>query len=193
MAPYFTQHPIGALLFAVTVAAWVLPELWVRFRPAPDRVDRDRGTLWVFSGCLAAAWLVTAAASRLPLGAIAGQPIPFVIGLVVAWAGLVLRWSAFRALGRHFTVRVTTAADQHVVTAGPYRALRHPGYTGLELFLVGAALQFGNWIGVAAMLVLPMVGLVVRITVEERALEEALGEQYREFEATRKRMIPYVW
>jgi len=34
---------------------------------------------------------------------------------------------------------------------------------------------------------------VYRIGVEERALEAALGDRYREYAATRKRLIPYVW
>jgi protein-S-isoprenylcysteine O-methyltransferase Ste14 len=32
-----------------------------------------------------------------------------------------------------------------------------------------------------------------RIRVEERALEQSLGEPYIEFERTRKRLIPFVW
>ncbi len=34
---------------------------------------------------------------------------------------------------------------------------------------------------------------VPRIRVEERALEESLGEPYLELERTRKRLIPGVW
>jgi protein-S-isoprenylcysteine O-methyltransferase Ste14 len=36
-------------------------------------------------------------------------------------------------------------------------------------------------------------GLVVRIRVEERALETDLGQAYRSYAATRKRLIPYIW
>jgi protein-S-isoprenylcysteine O-methyltransferase Ste14 len=34
---------------------------------------------------------------------------------------------------------------------------------------------------------------VPRIRVEERALEEELGDDYREFERTRRRLIPGIW
>ena len=34
------------------------------------------------------------------------------------------------ALGQYFTFTVNVSADQDIVTRGPYRVLRHPGYTG---------------------------------------------------------------
>jgi protein-S-isoprenylcysteine O-methyltransferase Ste14 len=121
------------------------------------------------------------------------EPSTFVAGLAVAWAGIGLRLWSFRTLGRYFTFRVQTRADQPVISSGPYRLVRHPGYGGLELALLGFGLMLGTWIGVLAMAVLPMMGLWYRIRVEERALVAALGEPYRAFAATRKKMIPFVW
>ena len=59
--------------------------------------------------------------------------------------------------------------------------------------MIGIALFYGNWPGLVAMIILPMIGLVNRIHVEEQALEDNLGPSYREFEATHKRMVPFVW
>jgi protein-S-isoprenylcysteine O-methyltransferase Ste14 len=41
--------------------------------------------------------------------------------------------------------------------------------------------------------VLPVIGFVVRIRFEERVLAAGLGEPYRRFAASRKRLIPGVW
>jgi protein-S-isoprenylcysteine O-methyltransferase Ste14 len=71
--------------------------------------------------------------------------------------------------------------------------LRDPGYSALLLILVGVSLLYGTWIGLAAMLIVPTAGLVVRIRVEERALETDLGQAYRSYAASRKRLIPYIW
>jgi protein-S-isoprenylcysteine O-methyltransferase Ste14 len=38
--------------------------------------------------------------------------------------------------------------------------------------------------------IVPTIGLVVRIRVEERALLESLGEPYRRFAASRARLVP---
>jgi protein-S-isoprenylcysteine O-methyltransferase Ste14 len=80
-----------------------------------------------------------------------------------------------------------------VISSGPYHLLRHPGYTGAELEFLGLGFLYGNWAGVAALAVLPMIGLIYRIRVEEDALDAALGERYRTYASSRKRMIPFVW
>jgi protein-S-isoprenylcysteine O-methyltransferase Ste14 len=53
--------------------------------------------------------------------------------------------------------------------------------------------MYGDWVGVAALAVIPTAGLVVRIRVEDDALTAALGDAYGEFARARKRLIPYVW
>jgi protein-S-isoprenylcysteine O-methyltransferase Ste14 len=116
-----------------------------------------------------------------------------VIGVVVAWLGLFLRWWSFRTLGRYFTLVLRTSADQAVVDRGPYRVLRHPSYTGLLMVVIGCALMIGNWVGVLACSAWVGGALVYRIRVEERALSQALGERYRDFAATRARLVPFVW
>ena len=40
---------------------------------------------------------------------------------------------------------------------------------------------------------LPAVGLLVRIRSEERALPAGLGEDYRRFAETRRRLFPGIW
>jgi protein-S-isoprenylcysteine O-methyltransferase Ste14 len=37
--------------------------------------------------------------------------------------------------------------DQRVISSGPYRFVRHPGYTGVLLIVIGSVLVAGNWTG----------------------------------------------
>jgi protein-S-isoprenylcysteine O-methyltransferase Ste14 len=46
------------------------------------------------------------------------------------------------------------------VTSGPYQALRHPGYTGALVSLVGLALSLGNSLSVVIIIVGVILGLV---------------------------------
>ncbi len=194
MTPAFARNGLTALLYGVTVGSWLVSELTRVLRRRPTGARHDRGTFWLVDLGIGAAWGLTAlATSRLPGAAIGDGEVSFALGVVVAWSGLGLRWWAFRALGTYFTVRVTIVPGQSVVTSGPYRVLRHPSYTGLMLILFGIGLMWGNWVGLAAMVVLPLSVLVLRIRVEERALNAELGAAYQEFAATRKRMIPFVW
>lgn len=118
---------------------------------------------------------------------------PFPLGIVVGWLGLLLRWWCFVSLGRLFTVTVRTSEEQLVVDRGPYRVLRHPSYTGLLLVFSGGGLVAGNWVSAAGALAVLLIALIYRLRIEERALEEALGDRYRRFAENRARLVPFVW
>jgi protein-S-isoprenylcysteine O-methyltransferase Ste14 len=194
MTPYVAHHPVAATLFGVTVGLWAIGELRQAVRTRPEAVKADRYGLVVVRLFLYTGWLIAATGRSFAPGAvIGGGAAVFGIGLAVAWMGIGLRWWAFRSLGRWFTINVMTSADQPVIDSGPYRFLRHPGYSGLVVALVGGGVMYGNWVGVAALAVIPTAGLVVRIRVEEDSLTATLGNAYREFAKRRKRMIPYVW
>jgi protein-S-isoprenylcysteine O-methyltransferase Ste14 len=117
----------------------------------------------------------------------------FVVGLVLMSVGIGIRHWAVALLGRYFTTDVRIHPDQTVIESGPYRWVRHPSYTGMLITFVGLGLVLGNWAALAALIVLPTIGLVVRIRVEERALLDGLGEPYRRFAAGRARLVPGLW
>jgi protein-S-isoprenylcysteine O-methyltransferase Ste14 len=96
-------------------------------------------------------------------------------------------------LGRYFTFAVMTSPDQPVITSGPYRFVRHPGYTGVILVVLGAGLIAGNWLGLAGWALLVIAPLLYRIHIEENALLSALGDRYAAYAAHHKRLVPLVW
>ncbi len=193
MAPYYSQHVTTVVLFAVTVGAWVVVELLQSLKHRSNATSRDRGSYFLLIGCLAVGWVLAALSLNFPWAVIAGQAIACYVGLVLAWCGLGLRVWAFRTLGRYFTFRVKTSADQPVISSGPYRVIRHPGYTGILLIMLGLSLNYGTWVAPLAVIVFPTIGLVIRIRVEEQALAADLGEPYRAYAASRKRLIPFIW
>ena len=109
------------------------------------------------------------------------------------WAGMALRFRAFHMLGRYFTFTVMTSSDQQIVTAGPYRLLRHPSYAGVILILAGVGLAVGNWLSPAATVLLSFMGFIYRFKVEEAALLDAVGDAYGSYAGDRKWLIPFVW
>lgn len=113
------------------------------------------------------------------------------IGLVIA--GGLLRRHCFRMLGDSFTGDVRASSDQQVVTRGAYSILRHPSYTAGILMMGGVGIALGSWVSALLMIVASIAVYSYRISVEERALSAAIGAPYREFMATRKRLIPFVY
>jgi protein-S-isoprenylcysteine O-methyltransferase Ste14 len=62
-----------------------------------------------------------------------------VLGALLATSGIWFRTSAYRALGRHFTFRVSLQKDHSLVTDWPYNVVRHPSYTGAYATFLGLA------------------------------------------------------
>ena len=142
-------------------------------------------------GALAAGVVI---ARNLPGFALPGNGWAWLlVGSAVAWLGIGVRAWAIATLGRFFRRDVTIAADQEVVSTGPYRFVRHPAYSANLVVVAGVGLMLGNALALIVMIVVAFAGHVPRIRVEEAALERELGEPYRRFEAGRARLVPGVW
>jgi protein-S-isoprenylcysteine O-methyltransferase Ste14 len=142
---------------------------------------------------IAASVMVYLGPRFVPAAAIRPGAAAFAVGIVVLVGGLVLRGWSIKTLGEYFTGRVMVSSDQPVITAGPYRLLRHPSYTGLLLACAGVGLTAANWVAVAAMVLLPLAAVLWRIHAEENALLATLGDRYRAYADQHKRLLPLIW
>lgn len=115
------------------------------------------------------------------------------IGLCILWYGIALRIWSFRTLGRYFTFTVQTCGDQPVITPGPYRVIRHPSYAAILLAVMGLGLFIANWLSLFTLAAAVVCDLAYRIRVEERAQLQDLGEDHRNYAATHKRLVPFIW
>lgn len=115
----------------------------------------------------------------------------------IALAGIVFGY-AFSSwalvVNRFFagTVRIQTERGQHVITHGPYRIIRHPGYAGgLFGYIFIPLLLDSAWAFVpAALLGLVM---VTRTALEDATLQKELPG-YAEYACrTRYRLLPGIW
>ena len=149
----------------------------------------------VFLACLIAASVFLYLAPRIvPAAAIRPGAVAFAAGMAILVTGLVLRGWSFKTLGEYFTFTVMVSTDQPVITAGPYRLLRHPSYTGILPACVGVGLTSANWAGLAVMALLPLAVILWRIHIEENALMTTLGDRYRAYAPSHhQRLVPLFW
>ena len=140
-----------------------------------------------------AMWGAVWAARVLPAATFTLPRMGQYAALAVFCAGISLRWWAVMTLGRFFTVDVAIHADHHVVTAGPYRFVRHPSYTGLILLFTAQAVTFENFASFGVAILPILVALGYRIHVEERVLDRALGAAYADYRRATKALIPGVF
>jgi protein-S-isoprenylcysteine O-methyltransferase Ste14 len=124
----------------------------------------------------------------VPLSGLPGS-VSWPLGVSVLVAGAALgAWflSSFRRAGTPVDVRRPTTA---IVTGGPFRFSRNPGYLSLTVMYVGiAVLADALW----PLAVLPGVVLVVQRTVierEERYLERKFGDDYLRYKLRTRRWI----
>ncbi len=112
--------------------------------------------------------------------------------LLVVLGGSLTNWAV--ASNRFFSavVRIQRDRGHHVVDAGPYGLIRHPGYLGSLIYMPGAALALGSWWALAVVAAISAV-FIVRTELEDRTLCAEL-EGYAEYAGrVRYRLLPGVW
>jgi protein-S-isoprenylcysteine O-methyltransferase Ste14 len=183
--------------FLVSIYCWGAWEVGLLVRDlvrGRGRLGRDRGTRVIVTLTLAGSiWIGVLLRGWVPA---LDTPSPDAFaagGIVVIWVGLAVRVWAVLTLGGSFSTFVEVDADQTVVTHGPYRWVRHPSYTGLLLVALGFGLGAGNWLSLLICAVVPLLGLLSRIAVEESEMTRVLGEQYRSYQRTTHRLVPGLW
>jgi protein-S-isoprenylcysteine O-methyltransferase Ste14 len=114
------------------------------------------------------------------------------IGFVVSSAGLAFGVWAIIAIGpTRVAIMPEVKSKTQLVTAGPYRYVRHPMYTSLLIFCGGYVFTPFHWWKTAAWLILLFV-LVVKSRIEERQLLERFVD-YAEYRKRTQKFVPFFW
>ena len=137
-------------------------------------------------------------ASGLLIGLLLGVPLrpPGLPSALATPLGLVLLIAGMGLAGWFLVafIRAGTAVDPgrpstQLVTSGPYRLTRNPGYLGMALVYVGVAILVGgSW---AFLTLVPTLAVIDRLVIarEERYLERQFGEEYVSFKARTRRWL----
>ncbi len=162
-----------------------------RLRPGPG--GEDRNLRWLLTPFLLAQLVV----AGLDAGRFGWSgPLPpavHAVGLVADAAGLVL---ALRAMivNRFFSpvVRIQEERGHRLISEGPYRFIRHPGYAGMLLSFAGVGPALGSWWSLVPLI--PVVLLIFRrLLIEDRYLREHLEGYAGYAQRVRYRLLPGVW
>jgi protein-S-isoprenylcysteine O-methyltransferase Ste14 len=199
MLPLIYTTPAYTIIFVGVIVITRLPEVIRanRWRPERDPTARqvDRGSLVVMSVVVGGSVIVACVlplvwpSATIPLL----RPQVTLVGIGVIVLGAVLRWWSIFTLGRYFTFEVAVRSTQAVVQSGPYRLVRHPSYTAILIMLLGLGLVLLNWASIVVLLADGLIGLGYRVSVEEHALVEALGQPYVDYMRHTKRFIPFLF
>jgi len=140
--------------------------------------------------CLPVDWLVPPLILLWGVGEIQAAWMPLrIIGFGLSlYAFVILVWTP-RVLGRFLVPPAVVFPDHELVTSGPFRVVRHPGFSGALALWLGAGLANLNWL-----LLVLWLPLVVAKTIQARAEEELLqakfGSAYEAYARQTGRFIP---
>jgi protein-S-isoprenylcysteine O-methyltransferase Ste14 len=193
--------PLLTNIFWLMYAGGIISEIVIarRFRTGKSGGStHDRGSQAIL-------WIVICAANTLCF-VVTGGHAPSLFGgsveaifsvrmaaLLLLIFGLIVRWTAITTLGRAFSANVAIRDAQQLQTGGLYAVVRHPSYLGMEIIFLAIGLYAGNWLALAIMLIPTTAALIYRIDVEEAVLRNAFGQQYTDYSAKTKRLIPGIY
>ena len=114
-------------------------------------------------------------------------------GIIMFVAGdLFFLWAM--AVNKYFSklVRIQTERGHRVVTSGPYRIVRHPGYLGWSVMWIGTPLILDSlWAFIPA--ILSIILIVVRTALEDSTLQKELPGYLEYVSTVSYKLVPWVW
>jgi len=116
-----------------------------------------------------------------------------VIGaIVLVLSSLFGTWAMLANRFFSAVVRIQTDRGHTVVTTGPYRFVRHPGYAaGVLGYLAMPLLLNSLWASILALLTIALI--IVRTKLEDDTLQAELPGYVDYTQQTRYRLLPGVW
>ena len=197
-----TDWPMGWALVGVTLV-WVCANAMILIPHSPQLIAERLGprkgakawdTAIMSVVGIAALGRLIVAGLDMRYGWTAGITFPMqAVALVVAVLGYAFGVWAI-AVNAYFSqiVRIQEERGHTVVTDGPYRFVRHPGYVGVVLFELAVPIMLGSlWALAVGGLIASLI--VIRTALEDRTLQTELDGYPDYTRRVRYRLVPGVW
>ena len=107
-------------------------------------------------------------------------------------SSMLFTWSMMSNRFFSTMVRIQDERDHRVVTGGPYKYVRHPGYVGYILMTLATPISLGSLYALSMAFIVSLI-IVIRTILEDKTLNtELMG--YKEYsKKVRYKLIPFIW
>lgn len=173
-----------------------------------SRADRQRKGARQGRGIRLLNWPTTFGAFILYLvgGFLLWRPLPIrlsptrrwgllLLGMLLYFPGIGLYLWGYKTLGRLFSPSssfgVRLYRDHTLITAGPYRFVRHPMYLGVILAAAGALILYRTW--TAVFYALSALAVIARARKEEEILAQTFGQEWENYQTQVPGWLPRFW
>lgn len=121
------------------------------------------------------------------------HPLLVIVGTVLFAISLRLFRVTHKALGAMWSHSLDLREGHKLVTSGIYEKLRHPMYTAFWLWALAQPFLLANWIAGLSGIVGFGTLYFLRVGQEERMMEERFGQDYRDYCARTRRIVPGIY
>ena len=121
-----------------------------------------------------------------------GQALICILAALSALLGGMLGAWAARTLGAQLVLPAEVRAGAPLVTGGPFGIVRHPFYLSIILWALGAGLALGSLLGTIGLTAALLATSASRARLEDRVLERAHGEAFRDYAGKVPGLIPRI-
>lgn len=173
---------------------------YIRKHSRPDDLtlkQRDEGSASRLAGLLGILGFSSVLGFVINPGWLTWASLPFPewvrwAGVFIALFGFTLLQWAQNILGASWSDNPRMIKGQVLITAGPYRAIRHPIYSAFLLILGSILFISANWFIGFSLLFMAWFEIYSRVHFEENLLIEYFGDQYSEYMQCTGRLIPKI-
>jgi protein-S-isoprenylcysteine O-methyltransferase Ste14 len=122
--------------------------------------------------------------------------VEIALAILTMALGIASVWfvsAAIRTLGQQWSLGARLIEGHQLITAGPYRLVRNPIYTGMFGMLLATGLAVSHWVGLLIAIVVYALGTVIRVHSEEKLLRGAFGAEFDSYAQRVPAVIPFVF
>lgn len=124
------------------------------------------------------------------------EPLPFCylyVGIILYLvSALFSTWPMLHNPFFEGTVRIQKEKNHTVITTGPYKIVRHPGYLGMLFGSTALPLALGSLLAFIPLFMMIMI-IFVRTYFEDKTLQRELPGYAEYCKKVKYRLIPFIW
>lgn len=118
--------------------------------------------------------------------------LQFVAGFLVFFGASIVLWAKKANKFYAEAVRIQYERDHAVITDGPYRYIRHPGYLGYMILSISAPLMLGSLTALFPSTLI-VLGYLARTIFEDVSLQRQFKGYYDYTKKVPYRLFPGIW
>lgn len=187
--------PLIWAMLAITAVSGLTANVFKKAKASELLYQPDGKSIWMFRLIYPGSLLLSAILvyHGISVSALLNAAMVNTAAILLFASGITIRWVAILSLKRYFTVKISILKDHKLKTNGLYALVRHPSYSGLILQYLGIGLAMHSFWLMALLQVGVWSTLLLRLKLEEAALEAHFGAQWKTYAAHTKRLIPFVY